>query len=583
MCKHRLLHPPPETARNNSTIQIDCIQCLLYRKLCSTRNSALSLIVSGLQRTASTTSNITQNKSTRNNNRTVSSTIPEAAEREERSRMTAHNNLGLVANTPASTTTRSSSMIGGPKREERRWNLKHHHCRNDHNNNNNNDKTNDTHPYHALLDRSEVVLGDLLGKGAFCVVHELQDIRLNNAKLRPYFSLPWWEDKFRQVDRTREYIRQTCQDETGNPRYAIKQLRPGLATDRGHKVFVHAASDLVMEFEILSRLSHPNIVQLRGGAVIDKSAGVAIDKANYFLVLEKLEETLTQRIHYWKRMGGCPSSSSPGSRRHRATSKGSLGLQPYFIEKLQFARDIASALAYIHSKSLLFRDLKPDNCAIGLDGKVKLLDFGLCRELPDASKATGGKKEPMFRMSGVGTRRYMSPEMIVGRGYNQKVDCYSWAMVFYEMLSLQKPYASYNREVHRILVCENKERPYPPVDISSSVRDLLQEAWAHDPCERPSMQDVYDQLGPMVESAERQAMSPHERSLKVVMEMAELLTLEDHQQTVSRCAAAGSVLGKNDYDSFISRKSTAELTVSTATSSATAEASLLPTPPVIFC
>jgi serine/threonine protein kinase len=170
----------------------------------------------------------------------------------------------------------------------------------------------------------------------------------------------------------------------------------------------------------------------------------------------------------------------------------------------------------------------------------------------------------------------MSPEMILGHGYNQKIDCYSWAMVFYEILSLQKPYASYNREVHRILVCENNERPYPSVDIPQDARSLLEQAWAQDPDERPSAQDICNVLEPIIETAERASMSPMERSLKVVMEMAELLddrVLFSNQDT------------KRD-DSFLSRKSTAELTTTSSSSSACASteaSSLLFTPPVVFC
>ena len=160
-------------------------------------------------------------------------------------------------------------------------------------------------------------------------------------------------------------------------------------------------------------------------------------------------------------------------------------------------------------------------------------------------------------MSGVGTRRYMAPEMILGRGYNQKIDCYSWAMVFYEMLSLQKPYASYNRDVHKILVCENEDRPRPSVEVPLPARKLLQRAWAQQPWDRPSMKEICNDLEVMIESAERQALTAHERSLKVIMEMAELFTVDDQYPSCSS--------NKKD-DSLISRKSIAELTVSTSTS-----------------
>ena len=93
-------------------------------------------------------------------------------------------------------------------------------------------------------------------------------------------------------------------------------------------------------------------------------------------------------------------------------------------------------------------DLKPDNVGISIDGTVKLFDFGLCRDLPKkshncshrnshSSSNSGSsnsndykrERETLYRMSTVGTRRYMSPEVISGFCYNQKTDVYSWSMV----------------------------------------------------------------------------------------------------------------------------------------------------------
>ena len=106
----------------------------------------------------------------------------------------------------------------------------------------------------------------------------------------------------------------------------------------------------------------------------------------------------------------------------------------------------------------------------------------------------------MYRMSTVGTRRYMSPEMIRGRGYNQKTDSYSWALVFYEMMSLQKPYAKYNREMHKILVCEEFGRPHIGIDIPWSARDLLQRSWCDNVSDRLTMRETRDELEQMIET-----------------------------------------------------------------------------------
>lgn len=62
-------------------------------------------------------------------------------------------------------------------------------------------------------------------------------------------------------------------------------------------------------------------------------------------------------------------------------------------------------------------------------------------------------------MSGVGTQRYMSPEIITTRRYNLKTDVYSWSMVFLEMMTLNKPFEEYDPEEHASNVAKLGERP----------------------------------------------------------------------------------------------------------------------------
>ena len=118
----------------------------------------------------------------------------------------------------------------------------------------------------------------------------------------------------------------------------------------------------------------------------------------------------------------------------------------------------------------------------------------------------------------------MAPETVLRAGYNLKVDVYGWAMVFYEMLGLERPYDLYNRNVHKILVCEGGQRPNLHSDWSDEIRNLLRRAWSQDHCDRPSMHEITKQLQPLIESAERQMMSPLARSLNAVNELAGLLT-----------------------------------------------------------
>lgn len=467
-------------------------------------------------------------------------------------------------------------------------------------------------PQMALLHRSELVVGALMGKGAFCEVHELQDVRLKgnrienmNKQLVHCFSKLSTKthphDTSRQEQKgARERLLRTCRsdidDDDPDPklhnscRYVVKELKPSLAQDRGYKVFIHAAADLVMEFHILSRLSHPNIVQIVGGGKkmmtagranadaiaipSDENFGQFMERGDFFIVLERLVGTLSQRIQHWKATDCCRHHNHDDPQTSWARGKSQADvvplLQSRYIEKLRYSRDLAGALSYLHKNNFVFRDLKPDNIMFAPNGSIKLVDFGLCRDLPKNQESSSAQqcqsrvhREPVFKMSGVGTRRYMAPEVISGQCYNQKIDCYSWAMVFFEMLSLQKPFALYNREAHRILVCENGERPYITSDIPFDAHSLLRQAWVQDPCDRLSMHQIYDELGLIIDCAERQALTPLERSLKVVMEMADLLTFDESGNDLRASSSS-------------TNKSVAELTTSTNTSASLTTASESP-------
>jgi len=161
--------------------------------------------------------------------------------------------------------------------------------------------------------------------------------------------------------------------------------------------------------------------------------------------------------------------------------------QRVYLEKLGVCHEIASALKYLHDHGVIFRDLKPNNIGF-LNGRVQLFDFGLSRELPKHDLKTP------FEMSGkVGTLRYMAVEVACHQSYNVTADVYSWAMVCYEVLTLQKPFAGWTRDMHSKLVCGRGVRP-DVQELAVHMRHLLQASWNQHPHRRPQMSAVVQKM-----------------------------------------------------------------------------------------
>ena len=128
---------------------------------------------------------------------------------------------------------------------------------------------------------------------------------------------------------------------------------------------------------------------------------------------------------------------------------------------------------------------------IGFRGNtVQLFDFGLCRELPESKPV----EDKTFHMSGVGTKRYMAPEVFLGKHYNLKADVYSWTIVFHSMLSLQKPFDMFDAGDYKELVCEQGARPPIFEEWPQGIQDLCRNGWAEDPLDRFTICEVKEEL-----------------------------------------------------------------------------------------
>ena len=155
--------------------------------------------------------------------------------------------------------------------------------------------------------------------------------------------------------------------------------------------FCNGAADLLLEAKYLSALSthpHPCIINLHGVAAAGAAGFATGQMGGYFLVVDRLYDTLDKRIDVWKEI--------KRRKLRRSSPQNVKILQAMFMQRLQVACDICSAIRHLHRLKIVFRDLKPDNVGFDFDGRVKLFDFGLAKELDPLQKTADG----MYEMSG---------------------------------------------------------------------------------------------------------------------------------------------------------------------------------------
>ena len=121
--------------------------------------------------------------------------------------------------------------------------------------------------------------------------------------------------------------------------------------------------------------------------------------------------------------------------------------RPTVMEAIDYAIQMASALAAAHAANIIHRDLKPENLILRADGLLKVLDFGLAKQL-EAPDETKGKTRSLNYSTNyvsdpgivIGTVRYMSPEQARGQKLDTRTDIFGLGIVFYELLVGKSPF-----------------------------------------------------------------------------------------------------------------------------------------------
>jgi len=293
--------------------------------------------------------------------------------------------------------------------------------------------------------------------------------------------------------------------------YAVKLVRQDMLSDTKK---CRAAVDMASEAKILSALSHPNIIRIRG------VLGYIERPGQYGIIMDKLRGTLQGQIQVWSKQNqeenlskAAPSPKPTLIERvphwmctHNDKSR-LLTLKKqsaFWGERIDAVYDVAQAMRYIHQKRILFRDLKPEN--VGLNqNKYVLFDFGLSRELKDSDRLDQNYDNEGDRYRNTtgltGSRLFMAPEVARCKAYGFSADVFSFSILFWEVFALQEVFPDMTMNKHFQYVIKRGRRPASLEHIlPEELNTMMTSSWSSYPPERPSFDSICEILSAEIES-----------------------------------------------------------------------------------
>uniref|UniRef100_A0A8C9VGH5 protein kinase C n=1 Tax=Scleropages formosus TaxID=113540 RepID=A0A8C9VGH5_SCLFO len=135
-----------------------------------------------------------------------------------------------------------------------------------------------------------------------------------------------------------------------------------------------------------------------------------------------------------------------------------------------YAAEIICGLQFLHSKGIIYRDLKLDNVLLDSEGHIKIADFGMCKE-----NMQGDSRTSTF----CGTPDYIAPEILLGQKYGFSVDWWSFGVLLYEMLIGQSPFHGQDEE--ELFQSVRTDDPIYPRWLPKDAHDILVKLFVREP------------------------------------------------------------------------------------------------------
>ena len=280
---------------------------------------------------------------------------------------------------------------------------------------------------------------------------------------------------------------------------AVKIMHAHLAND---EAFV---SRFIKEAKATAALSHPNIVSIQDQGW-NEGGPPAV-----FLVMELVEGS---------------------TLRDYLNEKGSLTVEQTF----QLITPVLSALSAAHRIGIIHRDIKPENILISKDGRIKVADFGLARNITMGQTMTAESSVVLGSVS------YLSPEQVQRGVADARSDIYAVGIVLFEMLTGSKPYSG---ETPIQIAYRHVNDRIPNIqtiksEIPTAIAELVYEATAPNPDQRPkNAEDLLNKL------REIQAkIDPKRRQMSLELDLPPIINKKNKRGKVSVTSALGGIKEK---------------------------------------